>query len=1023
MRNRGTIIFVTIVLVLISLYYLSFTVVTTVVEHKAKNYAIEKVDNMKKELSEIQKNSLIDSIKKTYLDSVENIVVYPLIKKYTYMNCKERELNLGLDLKGGMNISLEISAEDVVYALVTNKNDSTLNKAMREARTKADKQTGANFIQTFATAYNTVKNPSSPTLASLFVTSSNKDRISIKSTDAEIVNYLTTEYKAAIGNAGDVLNKRIDQFGVVQPNIQKDVAVEGVFHIELPGIKDPERVETLLRQAAVLEFWETYETKEIANQLIAADQIITQQFLAENNLSAITAPKGNTNQDEIIEDKVISDEVIVDDSLATDTDTNTIAQDTINPQNNNILFQKLQPNFQNPDGSEVVGPIVGYAKAADRESIMKALNQPRIKALFPNDIEFAWTFKSDKNTGIYQLIALKKSKNTGGGVLSGNVVTNATQEFGQNRATAEVSMTMSGEGATQWARITAKNIKKSIAIVLDGFVYSFPTVQNEITGGRSSITGNFTLEEATDLANVLKSGKMPAPARILSKEVVGPSLGQKAINDGLGSFIIAFFLVMFYMWFYYNKAGLIANVALITNLFLIFGVLAAMGAVLTLPGIAGIVLTIGMAIDANVLIFERMKEEIRAGKNLKTAVADGYSNAYSAIIDSNITTMLIGVVLYFFGTGPVKGFATTLIIGILCSLFTAIFISKLIITALLNKNKKISLGTKFTINAFEKLNIDFLGKRKIAYVISGTMILISIISLCTLKLNPGIDFAGGRNYVVTLKEIASPESVSNELEKVYGDKPIVKIYGADNQLKITTKYKIDIDGTDQEADELLYEGMKNGGFISQDVTQDDFFANYRQTSQKVGPTVSQDITSKSIVAVLLALLGMFIYILFRFRKWQYSLSATIALMHDAIIVIGVFSLCYSFMPFSMEIDQAFIAAILTVIGYSINDTVVIFDRLREYIKIHITRDRKQIINSAINSTVNRTINTSLSTLIVVIAIFIFGGEVIRGFVFAMLIGIVVGTYSSIFIAAPLSYDFSRKSSKKDKINVEPKLVK
>lgn len=1013
MRNRGAIIFVTIVLVLLSLYYLSFTVVTKVVESKAKDYAVAKIDSLKlTDITDIQKKSLIDSVARRRLDSMENEVVYPMIRKYTYMDCKERELNLGLDLRGGMNISLEISAQDVLVALSSNKTDSTFVRAIREARNQAKNQTGKNFINTFAETYNAIKTPISPDLASLFVNANNKDRISMKSTDDEILKYLHTEYEAAIANANDVLMKRIDQFGVVQPNIQKDVAVEGVFHIELPGIKDPERVEALLRQTAVLDFWETYEAKELSNQLIKANEILTKQYFADKNLKKAGLDKEEEVKEEVIteepskekiaEEEIISDSTVLAENAEKEQETDSLDE---NQMSANVLFERLQPNVNS------VGPVIGFARDVDRESVMRDLSQPQIRNLFPKDLEFAWSFKADKNSGFYQLIALKRGKN-GGAVLNGSVVTNATQEFGQNRATAEVSMTMTGAGATEWARITAANVGKSIAIVLDGYVYSYPTVNGEITGGRSSITGNFTLDEATDLANVLKSGKMPAPAHILSKEVVGPSLGQKAIDSGLISFVIAFLLVIVYIIFYYDRAGLVASVALIVNLFFIMGVLVAIGAVLTLPGIAGIVLTIGMSVDANVLIFERTKEEIRLGKNVKTAVTAGYSNAMSAIIDSNLTTIIIGIVLYFFGIGPVKGFATTLIIGILCSLFTAIFITKLIFTAVLDKNKKMTFGNKFTINAFQNLNINFIGKRKYAYIASGLVILICIISLATRKLNPGIDFAGGRNYVVNLKKVVPPEDVANALTVAYGENTVAKIYGADNQLKVTTKYKIDEDGFDAKADELLYKGFHDGGFIDENVSQEEFFTDYRQSSEKVGPAVSQDITSKSIIAVAISLIFMFIYILIRFRKWQYSLSAVIALMHDSIIVIGIFSLFYSIMPFSMEIDQAFIAAVLTVIGYSINDTVVIFDRIRENHKLYPNRDDFTLLNSSINSTINRTINTSLSTIVVLLAIYIFGGEVIRGFVFAILIGIVIGTYSSIFVAVPLSFDFTKNKKVK-----------
>ena len=1019
MRNKGAIITVSVLLAVICLYYLSFTFVTNRVESKADDYANARFEAMNLEVDEYEKIHIVDSLTARYLDSMSNQVVYTLFKKYTYMDCKEREMNLGLDLKGGMNISLEISAQDVILALANNQRDSTLNKAIALANKETKEQTGQNYIEVFGNAFNTVSTPTTPSLAALFITTSNQEDITIKSSDQEVLAYISGQYDAAIDNAFDVLRKRIDHFGVVQPNIQRDVAVRGVFHIELPGIKDPERVEDLLRQAAVLEFWETYNAEEIYDKLSEANVLIAELKDAEQKeieRKAGKTPKVETEEvitNEVIADEVITDEVITDDEIILDNEvteevaaeetTTTTEPAAPSTQSGLALFERLRPQIE---GYQIYGPVVGYAKEGDMASIMADLNRESVKRLFPSDVVFAWSFKELPDAkGYYQLIALKRSKD-GGAVLHGDVITNAQQEFGQNQATAEVTMSMNGAGSTEWARITRENIGKSIAIVLDGYVYSFPTVNDEIKGGRSSISGNFTLDEATDLANVLKSGKMPAPANILSKEIVGPSLGQKAIDSGLNSFVIAFILILIYMIFYYGRAGWVADIALITNLFLIFGVLASLGAVLTLPGIAGIVLTIGMSVDANVLIYERIREEMRAGKAIKTAVTDGYKNAYSAIIDSNLTTLLIGIILLNFGVGPVQGFATTLIIGILSSLFTAIFITRLIFSSLLDKDKKITFGNKLTINAFQNLKIQFLEKRKIAYIVSGILIVVSLTSLFTRGLNPGIDFAGGRNYIVAFEKAVSPNDIAVELEKVYGDRPLVKTFGSSNQVKISTKYKIDDNTADNEADSLLYVGLKP--MLDDDVTMEDFFESYRQTSQKVGPTVADDIKSKSIIAILLGLVVMFLYILIRFRKWQYSLGALAALVHDVIIVLGVYSLLFSIMPFNMELDQAFIAAILTVVGYSINDTVVVFDRLREYLGLYKKRGTEEVMDSAINSTVSRTINTSLSTFVVLLAIFIFGGEVIRGFTFALLIGIVVGTYSSIFIATPVAFDFMKK---------------
>jgi len=1006
MRNKGAIIFLTVLFVLISLYYLSFTFVARRIESKALNFAEAKFNALKLNVGEEEKLRIIDSLKTRYLDSMSNQKVF---FKYTYMECKQREMNLGLDLKGGMNISLEISGEEIIRSLCNNPMDSTFNAALEEARTVTKNQTGQNFIETFGQAYNKIKKPSSPSLASLFITTSNQDKINIKSTDEEVLKYLDEQYKAAISNAFDVLRKRIDHFGVVQPNIQRDVAVKGVFHIELPGIKEPERVEGLLRQAAVLEFWETYNADEIYDKLSEANVIIANIRDTEAKLlkgEQVTEEKPQ----EVITD-VINEDVMVENEDTTKTVevANTEEKKDENSQitSSSALFERLRPQVNE---YQIYGPVVGFAKESDMASIMADLNRESVKRLFPKDLVFAWSFKPlPKAPGYYQLIALKRSKD-GGPVLGGDVITDAQQEFGQNRATAEVTMAMNGVGAVEWARITRENIGRSIAIVLDGYVYSWPVVNDEIKGGRSQITGNFTLSEATDLANVLKSGKMPAPAHILSKEIVGPSLGQKAIDASLNSFIIAFIIVFIFMIFYYAHGGVAADIALILNLFLIMGVLASLGAVLTLPGIAGIVLTIGMSVDANVIIFERMREELRAGKNIKSALVDGYKNSLSAILDANITTIITGIILVNFGVGPVKGFATTLIIGILTSLFTALFISRIILEWMMNGERKITFGNKITFNAFNNVSFKIIEKRKIAYVISGVLIAISLFSLATRGLNPGIDFAGGRNYVVAFKQSFSPEEIAKSLESVYGERPTVKTFGTSNQVKISTKFKINEDNADNLADSLLYVGLKK--FLPENTTIEEFVSDYRQNTQKVGPTVAKDITAKSIVAITIALILMFIYILIRFRKWQYSLGAVAALVHDTIIVLGAFSLFYSIMPFNMEIDQAFIAAILTVVGYSINDTVIIFDRIREFFGIFKNRTNKEIMNDAINTTISRTVLTSLTTLLVLVAIFIFGGEVIRGFTFALLLGIFVGTYSSIFVASPIAYDLMKRKERK-----------
>jgi SecD/SecF fusion protein len=1023
MRNKGAIILVAVLLSLVCLYYLSFTWAAGRVEKKADAYAQEQFKSMDVEMDEYEAEMLLDSIRKSYLDSISGETVYNLFKKYTYRDVKEREINLGLDLKGGMNVTLEISASDIFIALTNNKSDSTLIKALYDAEKRQD-ESNQNFVILFGESWERIAENRS--LAELFITSENKDRISIQSSDEEVLQYLREEYESAISNASEVLRKRIDHFGVVQPNIQEDVAIRGRFHIELPGIKDPERVRKLLQGTAQLGFWETYENQEVFGFLEQTNMILRQIYVpVDEELSEVVVEES----DEIIEDiqpdaeavdfipdnddiDFIADDndSIIDSEVVNEEDTSNIEAELPAQAQQNPLFELLQPRISQ-DQQFLPGPSVGMAHFKDTAKINSFFELEQVKAIKPNDLKFAWTFKPvGESSDYYELIALKKSAK-GGPVLTGDVITNARDEFGQTQAAAEVSMAMNGTGSNEWARITRNNEGKSIAIVLDGYVYSYPTVQDEIKGGRSSITGNFSVAEAKDLANVLKSGKMPAPARIMSEEIVGPSLGKKAVDDGLNSFIIAFIFVLVFMIFYYGRAGIVANIALLLNVFFIFGVLASFGAVLTLPGIAGIVLTIGMSVDANVLIYERIREELIAGKGLRLAIKDGYKNAYSAIIDANVTTLLTGIILFNFGVGPIQGFATTLIIGIISSLFSAIFITRLVFELMLTKEWKITFGNKLTNNAFQNLKIKFLEKRKIFYVVSGVFIIISLGSLFTRGLNPGIDFAGGRTIIVQFDDRVVPQDIAQNLSEVFGEPPVVKTFGADNQVKISTKFMID--ERSQEADEivdsLLYVGLLPT--LGDNVTKDDFFANYRQSSQKVGPSIAEDIKSKSVVAIILSLIVIFLYILIRFRKWQYSLGAVVALIHDVLIVLGVFSLFYTVMPFSMEIDQAFIAAILTVVGYSINDTVVVFDRLREYLGLYKKRERYIVINDALNSTISRTFITSLSTFIVLIAIFIFGGEVIRGFIFALLLGVIIGTYSSLFIATPISYELMKRKEK------------
>jgi SecD/SecF fusion protein len=787
--------------------------------------------------------------------------------------------------------------------------------------------------------------------------------------------------------------------------------------VELPGIKEPERVRKLLQGTANLQFWETYDNQEVLGYLQQANTDL-KEILSEKKQEAKDTTLGIL--DSVPQNQSLLENIDqVKDSLnAKKAET----RDEFNQQN--PLFAILYPNVSQ-GGQAAEGAAIGTAHWKDTARVMAYLNMPQIRQLFPRNLRFMWEYKAvdEKTAGVYhRLVAIKATGREGKPALSGDVVTNARSEFGNNKATAEVNMTMNSTGAKTWARITKDNIGKQVAIVLDGLVYSYPVVQNEIKGGSSSITGNFTIAEANDLANVLKSGKLPAPARIIEEEIVGPSLGKEAIDEGLSSFAFAFLFVLIYMVFYYNKAGFAANAALLANLLFIFGVLASLGAVLTLPGIAGIVLTIGMAVDANVLINERIREELAAGKGLKMAIKDGYHHAMSAIIDGNVTTLITGIILYIFGSGPIKGFATTLVIGIFSSLFTAIFITRIIFEHWLDKNKDISFFTKLTKSAFKNVHIDFLGMRKIFYIFSIVITLSGLISLVFKGLNLGVDFTGGRTFVVRFHQNVEVANVASALKLTFHKEPQVKTYGDDNQVKITTDYLIDQEGegVDGQVEEALYEGLKP--ILGSDVTKAAFLADYRMSSQKIGPTIADDIKVEALEAVLVAIIFMFIYIFVRFKKWQFAMGAIVALIHDVLVVMGLYSILYGLMPFSLEIDQAFIAAILTVVGYSVNDSVIVFDRIREYTTLHPKRERKGLWNEALNSTLSRTINTSFTTLSVIFVIFLFGGEVIRGFVFALLIGIFVGTYSSIFIATSLAYD-TFKEEKVEEIKTKKQAVK
>jgi len=1001
MRNKGAIKLVAIAMALVSIYQLSFTYVTSRVEKRAVEYAQGDPDR-----------------KSFYKDSLAGQPVYNFLglKKYTYRECQEREFNLGLDLKGGMNVTMEVNVVDVVRALSNFSADPTFVAAINLAR-QNQAASQDDFVTLFGQAFETV-DPDAK-LAAVFNTIELKDDIQYTSTNQEVLQVIRRETQVAIDNSVQILRNRIDQFGVAQPSFQ-ELGTSGRVMIELPGIKDPKRVRTLLQGAAKLEFWETYENQEVypwldlANKKLLEIQNIEAGLATADDTTATVAEEEITPEEVVAEADSLTDalsdttgEESLIDQLESDTTALTDDQSVEDWIADNPLFSLL-----NPHGTQeglFPGPIIGRSLGYDTTMVNKYLAMEQLREIFPSNIRFYWTAKPmDGTEDVFALLAIKVSNRDGLPALDGSAVRVAKAEFGMG-SQPEVSLTMNAEGAKTWERLTGENINRAIAIVLDNYVRSYPNVNTKISGGRSSISGGgMTIEESQDLANVLKSGKMDAPAVILSEDIVGPSLGQEAINSGLLSFIIAFVIVLLYMIFYYNRAGVVANLALIVNVFFILGVLASLGAVLTLPGIAGIVLTIGMSVDANVLIYERIREEISAGKGLKLAIRDGYKNAYSAIIDANVTTLLTGVILYTFGTGPIRGFATTLVIGIFTALFSAIFITRLIFEARLAKEKKVTFDTAITRNAFKDMGVKFLDKRKIFYIISGVLISISLLSLVVRGLSLGVDFSGGRTYVVRFEQPVNSEDLIKSLATPFGTEPGVKTYGPSNQVKVTTAYMIDSDLT--EADSIVEDALYRGciDYLPAGTDKDTFLEVNRQESHMVGPTIADDIIKSAFISIILALLVIFLYILLRFRTWQYGLGAVAALFHDVIIVLGLYSILYGIMPFSLEIDQAFIAAILTVVGYSINDTVVVFDRVREFINLFRKRERKLIIDQALNSTLSRTFSTSLSTFVVLLAIFIFGGASIRGFIFAMMIGVVVGTYSSLFIASPIVYDLVKK---------------
>ena len=979
MQNNSLIRVFGLLFALVSIYQLSFTFIASNEEKKADAFAEQNVSEDISNYLEVRDQKAI-----AYLDSIGDNSLYGFT---TYNDAKDKELNKGLDLKGGINVILQISIRDILGGLAENTRNLVFNNALDEADV-LQKSTDEPYIESFFKAFDAVKTIEKLASPDIFANRTLSDEINFEMTDQETQVIIRRKIDESIISAFEVLRKRIDKFGVTQPNIQR-LGTSGRILVELPGAKDVERVQNLLQSTAQLEFWEAYKNDQLINFLVEANELI--KLKIDKSKTVV-----NDKNDAVSE---------IEDLLADISPQDSISTSGSNP----ILDRIVGQGFQG-------GPVLAQFMARDSEMILDYLNQSDVRRLLPSQyryIRFAWG-KPSSNGDVVELYALKSNRDNQA-PLSGGVVVDALQTYDQV-GNAAVSMQMDSRGARIWEAMTAKAFKEAsnIAIVLDNTVYSAPGVSNgAIAGGRSEITGNFTLNEAIDLANVLRAGKLPASAEIIQSEIVGPSLGKEAIEAGIYSFIIALMFVLGWMIFYYGSSGIYADIALILNILLIFGILAGLGAVLTLPGIAGVVLTIGISVDANVLIFERVREELTKGKGIRKAISDGFNNALSSILDANITTGLTALILFIFGTGPIKGFATTLLIGIGTSLFTAIFITRILVDARNEKGKDVSFSTKATKGLLSNINISFLRRRKVAYFVSSLLILMSLISLTYQGLNQGVDFVGGRSYTVRFEKPVNPTEIGSVLSNEFGSAE-AKTFGEDNQLKITTKYKVDVEGiaVDDEIQNKLFSSLQP--YLPEDMSYDNFVNGSSQkvtgimSSMKVGPTIADDIKKNSFLAVIGSLIVVFLYILLRFQKWQFSLGAVVAVFHDVLIVLGIFSITYTFMPFNMEINQAFIAAILTVIGYSLNDTVVVFDRIREFVAEHTKWEYSTTVDAALNSTLSRTLNTSLTTLIVLMAIFIFGGESIRGFMFALIIGVLVGTYSSVFIATPVMFDTQKK---------------
>ena len=999
MQSKGAIKFVAVLLAIACIWQLSFSLVTSIQEGKAESYAQKAVESFKQSseyanVPDVDKAFYLDSLAKNenrrYIDSISSEKVY---FGYTYKDVKAKEINLGLDLKGGMNVMLQVQLEDLVSALAGENKTPEFTKAISLARERSVNSPD-DFITLFAQAWKEVSN--GQRLAQVFGTYDLASRIGPQSSDEEVLKVIRENAESAVANSYNVLRNRIDRFGVTQPSIQQ-LGNTGRILVELPGVKEPERVRKLLQGTASLEFWPTFDNADIAPYLPEADAALAATVEPDSALVAEADVK------EAVSD---SSSVLSDEVNASASDEKALAE----YRKAHPLFSVLQPSgFRS-------GACIGFANGSDTAKVNRLLNQPEVKGIFPPEFRPVWSVKPStyvKGGNIFELVAIKVATRDGKAPLDGGAVTDARVSYngqGVNKGNPSVSMTMNAEGASIWARLTKDNVGHQIAIVLDDLVYSYPNVNSAITGGSSEITGNFDVEEATDLANVLNSGKLPAPAKIIQEQVVGPTLGSESIKAGLISFIIAFLLVLVYMIFFYSGAGFVADIALLCNVLLLFGTLVSFGAVLTLPGIAGLVLTMGMAVDANVIIYERVKEELAAGKGLSKAIADGYSNAYSAIIDGQVTTLLTGIVLFIFGSGPVQGFATTLIIGIITSVVTSIFITRIIFDDRVSKGKNVSFENNLTKDFLKHTNVNFIDKKKYSYLFSGILIVIAIASISFKGFTYGVDFTGGRTYVVRFDTPVTAEQVRSAAENEFGETVEVKQFGGESQMKITTKYKVDQESTDVDAEieGKLYNALK-GFFAEKDMTLGEFTSTLDNpngiiSSDKVGPTIANDMKRSAIFAVLIALFVIFAYIAVRFNGWTWGLGGVLSLAHTAIIVIGFFSLFSGILPFNLDVDQTFIAAILTIIGYAINDNVVIFDRIREFKVLHPKTDFKTNANIALNSTLTRTINTSVSTLVTMLAIAIFGGESIRGLSVALILGICFGTYASIFIGTPIMYD-------------------